>query len=253
MKTTRDDNQPVKVSFEIPVDKQLSEGFGISVVIHTLLFLLLLWWIMYQPPQQAIPQIPMEMIRLGLGNGPGSGGNLSAPGDPMKGPKPDNPLEDASRQQTTRQKVTPSDEYEPGQHVVASNTSTAAHSRDSSGARGKKNQGDPNGTPRGTGLAGQGNGPGSGYGFGIDWGGGGNRTVLNKVLPTYPPGVNKNAQIRIHFSVMPDGSVGTMIPVQKGDPRMEEAVYKALRQWRFNRIETPTPQQGEITFKFKMD
>ena len=248
-----EDTPRVQLNLSLPVDKQLSEGFGIAVIIHLLLFFGLIVYVISQPPEQVRSGIPLELIRLGLGNGPGSGGNLSPAGDPMKGPKPENPLEDASRQEQTRQKVQPATEYELGKRVVASNVSNAAHSKDTLGSRGKKNLGNPNGNPNGTGLAGTGNGPGSGLGFGLDWGGGGNRIVLNKVLPVYPPGVNKNAQIRMRFRVQPDGSVGLMIPTQKGDPRMEEAVYKALRQWRFNATPGKDPQQGEITFSFKVD
>lgn len=244
-----------EVQFSVPVDKQLTEGFAISAGIHILIFLLLIAYVLYDPPLKPVSQVPLELIRLGLGNGPGSGGNLSAPGDPMKGKTPDNPMEDASKQQQVKQKVDPAAAYESGKKVVASSVSDAQRAKDSANAHGKKNLGNPNGSPNGTGLRGPGNGPGSGLGFGIDWGGGGNRTVLNKKLPEYPEGANKNAQIKIMFTVNPDGSVVGMQPTQKGDPRMEEAAYKALRQWRFNAIASKDarPQRGEITFTFKAD
>ena len=82
-----------------------------------------------------------------------------------------------------------------------------------------------------------------------------NRTVLNQKIPQYPPGLQKEAVVRIRFTVLPDGRLGQMIPVQKGDPQLEEITLKALRQWRFNPL-SPTAEQknvtGIITFRYEL-
>ncbi|HET7152565.1 MAG TPA: TonB family protein [Candidatus Kapabacteria bacterium] len=252
MRTGNDNIQQVTLS--LPIDKPLSEGFIIAVILHVIIFFGLIVWMMYRPPEQVTQQIPLEVLRFGIGEGKGAGGNLTASGTPFQAPPPDNPLEDASKQQQVKQKTVPAEDYENGMKVVATNVSNAKTAKDTTGGKGKKDVGARDGSLTGTGLTGTGNGVGSGLGFGIDWGGGGNRIVLNKVLPTYPSGVNKDAQIRIRFNVRSDGTVGAMIPVQKGDPHMEDAAFRALRQWKFNPTpEKPDQQKGEITFYFKVD
>lgn len=81
------------------------------------------------------------------------------------------------------------------------------------------------------------------------------RTIVNQVLPEYPPGLQREAVVKIRFWVLPDGRVGAMIPVQKGDPTLEEITMKAMRQWRFNSVPSGEAQenvQGVITFVYKL-
>ena len=76
-----------------------------------------------------------------------------------------------------------------------------------------------------------------------------------QVLPEYPPGLQREAVVKIRFWVLPDGRVGTMIPVRKGDPKLEEITMKAIRQWRFNAIPASEEQrnvEGVITFVYKL-
>lgn len=82
-----------------------------------------------------------------------------------------------------------------------------------------------------------------------------NREVVHKVIPGYPPDVQKEAVVRVKFWVLPNGSVGQMIPVQKGAPRLEEITLKALKQWRFSPLPSDAEQknvQGIITFRYKL-
>ena len=89
--------------------------------------------------------------------------------------------------------------------------------------------------PLASGLGSRGKGKGKGDGFGeIDWGGGGGRIVLNKVLPKFPDNVKSSSQIVLQFKVLSDGTVVSVIPIQKADPELEEAAIKALKKWRFN-------------------
>lgn len=79
------------------------------------------------------------------------------------------------------------------------------------------------------------------------------RQVITEVLPEYPPGLNKEAVIRIRFTVLPNGTVGEMVPVLKGDQTLEDLTMKAFRQWRFNPLPPDLPQDpqaGVITFRY---
>jgi TonB family protein len=112
--------------------------------------------------------------------------------------------------------------------------------------------GSKTGTDDGTGIGWAGLGKGKGQGYGdIDWGGGGNRIVLNKVLPTFPPGT-LNTQVKIRFRVLPDGTVAMAWPVRRGgNPAVDQAAVQAMRRWRFNPLSSQTDMEGTITFVFK--
>jgi protein TonB len=89
------------------------------------------------------------------------------------------------------------------------------------------------------------NGTGS-FGYGIDWGGQGQRKIYSYIVPEYPEGVDKEIDIRLKFSIMPDGTVGTIIPLIKADTRLETAAINSLRQWRFEPL-APNQKQMEQT------
>lgn len=81
------------------------------------------------------------------------------------------------------------------------------------------------------------------------------RQIVFQVIPQYPPGLQKEAVVKIRFTVLPDGRVGSMIPLQKGDPTLEKISMQAMRQWRFNALAAGVQQQnvtGIITFKYRL-
>ncbi len=95
---------------------------------------------------------------------------------------------------------------------------------------------------------GQGNiskGEGS-FGFDIEWGGKGTRKIYSYSIPSYPEGVQKEVDIRLRFTILPDGTVGTIIPQTKADTKLENAAINSLRQWRFEPL-SPNQKQGEQT------
>ena len=97
-------------------------------------------------------------------------------------------------------------------------------------------------------TSGQGNeslGDGS-FGFDIDWGGKGTRKIYSFVLPNYPDGVKKEVNIKLQFTILPDGTVGTIIPKIKADAKLENAAINSLRQWRFEALSS-NQKQGEQT------
>ena len=95
---------------------------------------------------------------------------------------------------------------------------------------------------------GQGNdavGDGS-FGFDINWGGKGMRKIYSFTLPQYPDGVRKEIDIKLQFTILPDGTIGTIIPKIKADTKLENAAINSLRQWRFEALD-PSQKQTEQT------
>lgn len=86
----------------------------------------------------------------------------------------------------------------------------------------------------------------SGYGFDIDWGGRGTRKIYSYILPDYPDGVSKEIDIRLRFTILPDGTVGNIIPLLKADTKLEDAAISSLRQWRFEALNPAQRQMEQI-------
>ena len=83
------------------------------------------------------------------------------------------------------------------------------------------------------------------------------RDILSNPLPSYPEGLNKNAAIRIRFTVLPDGTVSSsgMVPVRKENSVLEELSMQSLRLWRFSPLPAGDTrnQSGIITFIYKVE
>ncbi|MBZ0178759.1 MAG: energy transducer TonB [Melioribacteraceae bacterium] len=79
------------------------------------------------------------------------------------------------------------------------------------------------------------------FGFEIDFGGKGIRKIYSHILPEYPEGVSKEIDIKLRFTILPDGTVGNIFPMIKADARLETAAINSLRQWRFE----PLPESGK--------
>lgn len=108
-----------------------------------------------------------------------------------------------------------------------------------------------------TSNTGQGNlakGEGS-FGFDIQWGGSGTRKIYSYSLPEYPEGVNKEIDIKLKFTIKPDGTVGSIFLLSKADTRLENAAINSLWQWRFEPL-TATQQQADqsavIVFPYRL-
>lgn len=98
------------------------------------------------------------------------------------------------------------------------------------------------------------NGNGS-FGYDIDWGGKGQRKIYSYNVPAYPEGVEKEIDIRLRFSILPDGTVGTIVPLIKADTRLENAAINSLRQWRFEPLspnQKQVPQTAVIVFPYRL-
>lgn len=80
-----------------------------------------------------------------------------------------------------------------------------------------------------------------------------NRTILNKVIPEYPEGLQQNSEVEIRFEVTPEGKVSdNIVIIKKGGAQLDQVSLEALRQWRFNPITGEFVQTGVITFTYKL-
>jgi len=92
-------------------------------------------------------------------------------------------------------------------------------------------------------------------GYDIEWGGRGQRRIYSFSLPEYPAGVNKEIDIRLRFTILPDGTVGSIFPLIKADTRLEDAAIKSLRQWRFEPLplgQKKSVQTAVIIFPYRL-
>lgn len=249
--------EPTNLSISIPWDSNTFRGFLGAVCVTSIVLFLLpsILDVTVEAPKPERRSIPIELI-FGLGDGTGgSKGNLAEEGRANRGKKPQNPLEDAQKAATMKP-VTKSDpsDYSPGAHVKPVKEITAEQpTKDTEQGSAARSIGKEDGDAGGRGMGDFGGGSGAGHGIGqIEWGGGGNRVVLNKKLPKYPPGVNTSAVIKLRFTVRPDGTVSSVLPLQKGEPALEQAAIAALRQWRFNPLNIEDDMVGIIPFYFKV-
>jgi protein TonB len=93
------------------------------------------------------------------------------------------------------------------------------------------------------------------FGFDIDWGGKGTRKIYSFILPQYPDGVKKEVNIKLQFTILPDGTVGTIIPKMKADTKLENAAINSLRQWRFEALSSSqkqVEQSAVIVFPYRL-
>jgi len=107
-------------------------------------------------------------------------------------------------------------------------------------------------TNKGREEAGEGEGK---FGFELDFGGKGKRKIYSFIIPSYPPGVSKEIDVKLKFTIMPDGSVGRIFPVRKADTRLEAAAINSLRQWRFEALPSGQKKKSQsaiITFPFRL-
>jgi len=87
-------------------------------------------------------------------------------------------------------------------------------------------------------LGGEGEG---GFGFELDFGGKGMRRIYSYNLPEYPEGVSKEIDVKLRFTILPDGTVSKIFPLLKADAKLELAAINSLKNWRFE----PLPQNAK--------
>ena len=79
------------------------------------------------------------------------------------------------------------------------------------------------------------------------------RTLISSSNPKFPEGLQQEATVKIKFTVLPNGLIGNMIPIIKGNEVLERVALNTFKQWRFNALPANVPQvpeHGTITFRF---
>lgn len=243
----------------IPWEKNTAIGFAGGVISAIILVFVLAYTTISPPERRILPDntVPLTILNFGPGDGTGlSSGNLTEEGRKNKGKDANNALEDAQRAANTeyqKNNNTTTDFAEASDVRIVDRIKSGEKVDSVQGGRDKFNIGSPDGLTDGRGLGSRGSGKGAGLGFGdIDWGGGGNRTVLYKTLPKFPSGVRTSAHIKMRFTVLPDGTVGKITPLQKADPRLEQAAKEALSKWRFNPLNEDVVMVGTIPLTFRL-
>lgn len=245
------------LNINIPWDSNTAKGFGIAMLITSLIWLLTPYFNLEQPkPREVKRSIPIELLNFGSGDGTGlKSGNLTEEGASVKGDKPEINIEDAQISSNT--KVNKNVDISEIDQASKFNTQKELESKNKSQTKiagdDQKSVGTQDGSDiAGSGLKNRGSGRGAGDGFGdIDWGGGGNRVLISKKLPKFPSGVKSSAKIELRFKVLSDGTVSHVIPIKKADPELELAAINAIKQWRFNPLpDSETEMWGTIPLTF---
>ena len=82
----------------------------------------------------------------------------------------------------------------------------------------------------------------------------GKRRVLYK--PEIPDvKIDREGDVELKFWVLPDGSVGSVVPLLRGDAELERIAINYMKQWRFNPMDggqVTVEQWDTITVKFRL-
>lgn len=222
-------------------------------------------------------EMPEEVIEIGFGEPGGGSGGASPAGNEnsttekdfiaaprQSTPAPANDKRDIPQKQTPpaadNERIAVGKDTKANREPVAAATQKGANNTGVSGRGGEGTN--PYGTGHGNGWgygSGDGNGNGDGRGDGVGDGYSINfvgkvRRILSYIIPKYPDGVNKVADIRIRFSILPDGNVGNIVVLTKADRRLENAAVSSLRKWRFEPLRGgQTEQSATIVFPFRLE
>lgn len=214
--------------------KQFS--FSISLLLHLMLFA----GFMFMHTETI--DNPADLVEVSFGNGQGTGSPGGGSGVAINEnvSLPDNKPVESNKEVKGIDQKSDADATNEVSETIGRKKNTS------------KAEVNPGGSPETMGNGGI--GPG-GFGYGIDWGGRGNRKIYNYTLPSYPEGVNKEIDIKLSFTILPDGTVGQIRPLTKADTRLEDAAINSLRQWRFEALSPQmkqTEQAAVIVFPYRL-
>ncbi len=256
--TTRHE-QDNGIQIKLPWEKYTARGFAMAcIVTFSALLFMQLWEIKAPPVKVKNTSIPVSLMTLNFGDGDGTGkskGNLQAEGKKHKGNRPTTNLDDAKvAAKTKRSKNAPQAEFGESSNIIAKKELEGEKAlAGEEGGSDRDNIGSKDGSPTGKGLGDHGLGSGAGHGFGnIEWGGGGNRRLVNKVTPRFPKGSQFHANMKFKLFVQANGTVSRVVPMQKSDPELEKETIRALRQWRFNPLDGDETMVGIIPLNFEL-
>jgi len=222
-------------------------SYTISLAFHAIVVLLFLFI------NLSFDYVPSEYIELSFGNS-GEEGSSGAQGNKI------NIIKEVPKQSEKEQSKDKSLEVKEVDLPVAVNTedenvikpanNEKEIAKESTELNTETNPSNSNNGEEGNNSSAEGN-----FGFDIDWGGKGTRKIYSFILPQYPEGVKKEVNIKLQFTILPDGTVGTIIPKMKADTRLENAAINSLRQWRFEALSSnqrQVEQTAVIVFPYRL-
>ncbi len=213
-------------------------SYSTSFVLHVVLILLLML-IKY-----SIDYTPKNYVELSFGT-TGKEGSSGAMGTKVEKVENLSKTEDKNETQDKSQEVKEVQLPEAKQTEEENVVKPADKNKEETTATKTESKQETNSKVTSEGQGNKAKGEGS-FGFDIDWGGKGKRKIYSYTLPNYPEGVQKEVDIRLRFTILPDGTVGTILPLIKADTKLENAAINSLRQWRFEPL-APTQKQVEQT------
>ncbi len=222
----------------MPSKKNTSISYIISVILHTIVILLLL------AVNLSFDYNPSEFVELsfGISDEDGSSGAEGNKIDKIEEIAENNNI---NKTENKNEEVTdvelPESESTSEDNIIRPADDDKEISEESSEISTETVTSNVSSTGQGNEAEGEGS-----FGFDIDWGGKGTRKIYSFILPQYPEGVKKEVNIKLQFTILPDGTVGTIIPKIKADTRLENAAINSLRQWRFEALSS-TQKQVEQT------
>ena len=69
-------------------------------------------------------------------------------------------------------------------------------------------------------------------------------------LPTVK--LDRDVTIRLKFWVLPDGAVGDVVPLQRGDVRLEQAAISYVKGFRFTASSGKDAEWGIVSVKYRL-
>ncbi|TSA30598.1 MAG: TonB family protein [Ignavibacteriales bacterium] len=192
---------------------------------------------------------PQEYLLVGFGSGSGSG----SPGAQFQKTTVDEnktPEEKSIKKKEELKKVElPKSKQTDEDNLIASNKKKEKDEVNNSKVKPLVKG---NARKEGSELGGEGSG---GFGFELDFGGTGKRRIYSYNLPEYPEGVSKEIDVKLRFTILPDGTVSKIFPLIKADARLEFTAINSLKNWRFEPLPKNAKQIDQtvvITFPYRL-
>ena len=79
------------------------------------------------------------------------------------------------------------------------------------------------------------------------------RAVVYRPRPPQIDSINVEVELRLRFWVLPDGTIGEVIPIKRGNAQLEQIAISYLKKWQFEPLTADAPQKqiwGTIPIKF---
>ncbi len=207
----------------------------ISIIVHLILFLLLIFIL----PSKSIKKV--EVIEIALGDRFGEEQGLGKLGKPIEETQPQ-PKTQIEKETTIHDKT---------KKDVNLTKTKAQFDEPNISKQQKKEESRP--TNQEKAQAPQQDVGTSGTGYDIQWGGKGKRKIYKYYIPPYPDGVQVEANVKLRFTILPDGSVTKITPLVKSHPVLESVSINALSRWKFEPLENDDYEQTvTIIFPFRL-